>query len=364
VVKLSNSRASLGGRWPGVIEAYRDYLPVTDETPRITLLEGDTPLIPSRHIGPSLPCDVELYFKYEGTNPTGSFKDRGMTMAVSKAKERGVEITMCASTGNTSASAAAYSARAGMSCIVLIPSGKIAFGKLSQALIHGARTVQVDGNFDDCLRIVREITDRYPIELVNSLNPMRMEGQKTAAFEICDRLGGPPDIHILPVGNAGNITAYWWGYQQYKEVGNISELPRMVGFQAAGAAPLVHGKPIADPETIATAIRIGAPARWDDAMAAMNDSGGLVDAVTDDEILQAYQLLASEEGIFVEPASAASVAGLLKLAANKYFDNGPQTVVCTLTGHGLKDPDTAIDLFSEPDQIPPQTEALVDLLGL
>jgi len=368
VVTLSSStrpdKTLSAGAWPGVIEAYRDYLPVTDDTPRITLMEGDTPLIPSRHIGPSLPCDIQLYFKYEGTNPTGSFKDRGMTMAVSKAKERGVEITMCASTGNTSASAAAYSARAGMSCIVLIPRGKIAFGKLSQALIHGARTVQVDGNFDDCLRIVREITDRYPIELVNSLNPMRMEGQKTAAFEVCDRLGGPPDIHILPVGNAGNITAYWWGYQHYKEVGKISELPRMVGFQAAGAAPLVHGKPIANPETIATAIRIGDPARWDNAMAAMNDSGGLVDVVTDEEILQAYQLLASEEGIFVEPASAASVAGLLKLAANKYFDRGPQTVVCTLTGHGLKDPDTAIDLFGEPEQIPPQTEALVALLGL
>ncbi len=364
MVRLSNSSSPCAaGRWPGVIEAYRDLLPVTDATPRITLLEGNTPLIPSRHIGPSLVPGIELYFKYEGTNPTGSFKDRGMTMAVSRAKERGVEITMCASTGNTSAAAAAYSARAGMSSIVLIPRGKIAFGKLSQALIHGARTVQVEGNFDDCLRIVREITDNYPIELVNSLNPMRMEGQKTAAFEVCDVLGRPPDAHILPVGNAGNITAYWWGYLQYREIGRISELPRMVGFQAAGAAPLVHGEPIRNPETIATAIRIGDPARWHDAMAAMNDSGGLVDAVTDEQIIEAYRLLASTEGIFVEPASAASVAGLLKLAAKGYFDGG-QTVVCTLTGHGLKDPDTAVDQLDAPDRIEPETEALVELLQL
>jgi threonine synthase len=350
--------------WPGIIEAYRELLPVSDATPVVTLQEGNTPLIPSRHIGPSLGADIELYFKYEGTNPTGSFKDRGMTMAVSKAKERGVEVTMCASTGNTSASAAAYSARAGMKAVVLIPEGKIAFGKLSQALIHNARTIQVEGNFDDCLRIVREITDSYPIELVNSLNPMRMEGQKTAAFEVCDQLGRPPDVHILPVGNAGNITAYWWGYLQYKEIGRSERLPRMVGFQAAGAAPLVHGEVVANPETIATAIRIGDPARRDDAMAAMSDSGGLVDCVTDEEILGAYQLLAAQEGIFVEPASAASVAGLLKLAANKYFSREPQTVVCTLTGHGLKDPDTAVNLVTEPEQIAPDTQVLVELLDL
>ena len=350
--------------WPGVIEAYRELLPVSDATPVVTLLEGNTPLIPSRYIGPNAEADIELYFKYEGTNPTGSFKDRGMTMAVSKAKERGVRVTMCASTGNTSASAAAYSARAGMEAVVLIPQGKIAFGKLSQALIHGARTVQVEGNFDDCLRIVREITDSHPIELVNSLNPMRMEGQKTAAFEVCDQLGGPPDVHILPVGNAGNVTAYWWGYLQYKEIGQVDRLPRMVGFQAAGAAPLVHGEPVASPETIATAIRIGNPARWDDAMAAMTDSGGLVDCVTDEEILAAYQLLAAREGIFAEPASAASVAGLLKLCANKYFGKERQRVVCTLTGHGLKDPDTAVNLIAEPERIPAKTDALVELLSL
>ena len=350
--------------WPGIIRAYADLLPVTDQTPVVTLREGDTPLISSEHIGPSLPGNIRLFFKFEGANPTGSFKDRGMTMAVSKAKERGVGITMCASTGNTSAAAAAYSARAGMECIVLIPQGKIAFGKLSQALIHGARTVQVDGNFDDCLRIVREITDSYPIELVNSLNPMRMEGQKTGAFEVCDQLGAPPDIHILPVGNAGNITAYWWGYLQYREVGRTDRLPKMIGFQAAGAAPLVHGEPVRQPETIATAIRIGDPARWDDAMSAMTDSGGLVDMVTDEQILEAYQLLAAREGVFAEPASATSVAGLLKLVANGYFDDRPVTVVCTLTGHGLKDPDTAVNMLQKPDLIPAQTEALVDLLGL
>lgn len=357
--------ANAGTRpWPGVIAAYRDLLPVTENTPCISLLEGNTPLMPSRHIGPSLDGRVELYFKFEGANPTGSFKDRGMTMAVSRALEQGVQHTMCASTGNTSASAAAYSARAGMQAVVLIPEGKIAFGKLSQALIHGARTVQVEGNFDQCLAIVREITDRYPIELLNSLNPMRMEGQKTAAFEVCDQLGRPPDVHILPVGNAGNITATWWGYLQYREVGRIADLPRMIGFQAAGAAPLVDGKAVEKPETVATAIRIGDPARWNDAMCAMSDSGGLVDAVTDEQILDAYQLLAAREGIFVEPASAASVAGLVKLAAADYFSEGPQTVVCTLTGHGLKDPDTAVGLLQQPERIPPQTDALVRLLEL
>ena len=367
---MSNSSASpcnsaaIVRPWPGLIEAYRDLLPVTDATPRITLLEGNTPLVPSRHIGPSMGGKVDLYFKFEGLNPTGSFKDRGMTMAVSKAVERGVQHTMCASTGNTSASAAAYSARAGIQAVVLIPEGKIAFGKLSQALIHGARTIQVEGNFDQCLAIVREITDRYPIELLNSLNPMRMEGQKTAAFEVCDQLGRPPDIHILPVGNAGNITATWWGYLQYRETGRIADLPRMIGFQAAGAAPLVHGAPVAQPETVATAIRIGDPARWNDAMTAMTDSGGLVDAVTDEEILQAYQLLATREGVFVEPASAAPVAGLLKLAAADYFRDGPQTVVCTVTGHGLKDPDVAVGLLQQPERIPPQTDALARLLQL
>ncbi|MFO7946106.1 MAG: threonine synthase [Armatimonadota bacterium] len=360
----TGTRRLMGPDWPGVIEAYKNFLPVTDDTPRVTLLEGNTPLIRSEHIGPSLPVDIDLYFKYEGANPTGSFKDRGMTMAVSKAKERGVQITMCASTGNTSAAAAAYSARAGMQSVVLIPEGKIAFGKLSQALIHGARTVQVDGNFDACLRIVREITDKYPIELVNSLNPMRMEGQKTASFEICDALQRAPDIHILPVGNAGNISAYWWGYQAYHEAGIIDNLPKMIGFQAAGAAPLVHQHPVEEPETIATAIRIGDPARWEDAVNAMNESGGRVGCVTDEKILQAYQMLAGREGIFCEPASATSLAGLLQLINNNDFEKGPVTVVCTLTGHGLKDPDTAVDLIQEPEKIAADTGALIELLGL
>lgn len=351
-------------RWPGLIEAYKDFLPVTDATPRITLLEGNTPLIESKHLAPQWAPNLRVFFKYEGLNPTGSFKDRGMTMAISKAAERGVKATLCASTGNTSASAAAYSTRAGMMSVVLIPEGKIALGKLAQALAYGARTLQVAGNFDDCLRIVREITDNYPIELLNSLNPMRMEGQKTGAFEICDVLGGPPDFHVLPVGNAGNITAYWWGYLAYKEAGVIDRLPRMCGFQAAGAAPLVHGAPVEKPETVATAIRIGNPARWHDAMAAVNDSGGLVDLVTDEEILTAYSELASQEGIFCEPASAASVAGLKKLIASGFFGQEKATVVCVLTGHGLKDPDNAIKIAAQPEQVGADTDTVVKLLGL
>jgi len=350
--------------WPGVIEAYRHFLPVSDATPRITLLEGHTPLIESRHLVPRWAPNLRVFFKYEGLNPTGSFKDRGMTMAISKAAERGVKATLCASTGNTSASAAAYSARAGMMSIVLIPEGKIALGKLAQALAYGARTLQVAGNFDDCLNIVREITDNYPIELLNSLNPMRMEGQKTGAFEICDVLGAPPDFHVLPVGNAGNITAYWWGYLAYKEAGVTDRLPKMCGFQAAGAAPLVHGAPVEKPETIATAIRIGNPARWHDAMAAVTDSGGLIDCVTDEEILEAYAELAAHEGIFCEPASAASVAGLKKLIASGYFGNEKATVVCILTGHGLKDPDNAIKIAAQPEQVEADTDTVVKLLGL
>lgn len=350
--------------WPGLIEAYSEFLPVTDATPRITLLEGNTPLIESKHLARQWAPNLRLFFKYEGLNPTGSFKDRGMTMAISKAAERGVKATLCASTGNTSAAAAAYSTRAGMMSIVLIPEGKIALGKLAQALAYGARTLQVAGNFDDCLRIVRDITDNYPIELLNSLNPMRMEGQKTGAFEICDVLGAPPDFHLLPVGNAGNVTAYWWGYLAYKEAGRIDRLPKMCGFQAAGAAPLVQGCPVEKPETIATAIRIGNPARWDDAMAAMTDSGGLVDCVTDEEILEAYSELAAHEGIFCEPASAASVAGLKKLIARGYFGSEPATVVCILTGHGLKDPDSAIKIAKAPEQVEADTDSVVKLLGL
>lgn len=357
-------RHSVRGGWQGVIEEYREFLPVSASTPVISLLEGNTPLIESRNLAREWCPHLRVFFKYEGLNPTGSFKDRGMTMAISKAAERGVKATLCASTGNTSASAAAYSARAGMMSIVLIPEGKIALGKLAQALTYGARTLQVDGNFDDCLKIVREITDNYPIELLNSLNPMRMEGQKTASFEVCDVLGGPPDYHLLPVGNAGNITAYWWGYKEYHERGITDRRPRMLGFQAAGAAPLVEGRPVAKPETVATAIRIGNPARWDDAMAAVRESGGGVWAVTDDEILQAYGDLARLEGIFVEPASAASVAGLKKLLAEGFFGREQATLVLTVTGHGLKDPDTAVRIARQPEAVPADTDAVVRLLEL
>jgi len=361
---VDEPRQGPAGRWHGVIEAYRQYLPVSDETPVVTLLEGDTPLIRSRHIGPSLPGNIQLYFKYEGTNPTGSFKDRGMTMAISKAKEEGARITMCASTGNTSASAAAYSAAAGMQSVVLIPEGYVALGKLAQALAHGARAIQVAGNFDDCLKIVRDITDNYPVTLVNSLNPYRLEGQKTAAFEVCDALGRAPDFHVLPVGNAGNISAYWMGYKEYQQAGVTESVPHMLGWQAAGAAPLVLGKPVANPETLATAIRIGNPARWQEAAAAVEESGGLVRIVTDDEILAAYAQLASQEGIFAEPASGAGVAGVIKLAHEGFFGAEPVIVVCTVTGHGLKDPDRAVALAPEPEKAPPQTAAVVEMLAL
>ncbi len=361
---MVDTRGGPAGHWRGVIEEYRQYLPVTEQTPVITLLEGDTPLIPSRVIGPQLPGSIDLYFKYEGVNPTASFKDRGMTMAVSKAKEDGAQVTMCASTGNTSASAAAYSAIAGMQSVVLIPDGYVALGKLSQALAHGARVIQIAGNFDDCLDIVREITDNYPVALVNSLNPYRLEGQKTAAFEVCDALGGAPDFHALPVGNAGNITAYWWGYKQYQEARKTSRLPRMLGFQAEGAAPMVRGAPVANPETIATAIRIGNPARWREAAAAVEESQGLLRTVTDEEILQAYRKLGSSEGIFVEPASVAGVAGVIKLADEGFFGDEPAVVVCTLTGHGLKDPDRAVAVVEEPEKALARTEAVVEMLGL
>ncbi len=353
-------------RWPwrGVIEEYRPFLPVTDQTPVITLLEGGTPLIRSRAIGPSLPGRIELYFKYEGLNPTGSFKDRGMTMAISKAVEEGAEVVMCASTGNTSASAAAYATAAGIKAVVLIPAGYVALGKLSQALAYGATTLAVRGNFDDCLRIVRYITDNYPVALVNSINPYRMEGQKTAAFEVCDALGRAPDFHALPVGNAGNISAYWWGYKEYHRAGIIDSLPRMLGFQAAGAAPIVLGRPVEKPETIATAIRIGNPARWKDAVAAVEESGGLVRAVTDEQIIQAYKDLARLEGLFVEPASAAGVAGVRMLAEEGFFGDDSVTVVCTLTGHGLKDPDRAIAVAEKPEEVEADAEAIVRRLGL
>ncbi len=352
------------GRWQGVIEEYQEFLPVSDQTPRVTLLEGDTPLIPSRHIGPSLPGNIRLYFKYEGVNPTGSFKDRGMTMAVSKAAEEGAQMTMCASTGNTSAAAAAYSAAAGLQAVVLIPDGYVALGKLAQALSHGARVIQVAGNFDDCLQLVCTITDNYPVTLVNSLNPYRLEGQKTAAFEVCDALGESPGFHALPVGNAGNITAYWRGYCEYWDKGLIASRPRMLGFQAEGAAPMVHGKPVANPETVATAIRIGNPARWQDASRAVDESDGQVGIVTDEEILAAYAQLASTEGIFVEPASGAGVAGIKKLAEQGFFGEEPVTVVCTLTGHGLKDPDRAIAAAGEPEKAPADLDTIIQMLQL
>jgi threonine synthase len=336
--------------WKGLIETYREYLPVNESTPVITLNEGNTPLIRAKGLEKILK-GLEIYFKYEGLNPTGSFKDRGMTMAVSKAVEEGSKAVMCASTGNTSASAAAYAARAGLKCIVLIPNKNIALGKLAQAITYGAEVIAVDGNFDDALKLVREITSKYPITLVNSINPFRIEGQKTAAFEICDQLGDSPDFLAIPVGNAGNITAYWKGFKEYHDRGKNTRLPVLLGFQAAGAAPLVENRVIERPETIATAIRIGNPASWKTATAALKESGGEVGKVTDEEILEAYKLLASKEGIFVEPASASSLAGVIKMY-NKGFFIKSQRIVCVLTGHGLKDPDISIKIGKKPELIP------------
>ena len=347
--------------WRGLIEEYRDRLPVSSATPVVTLREGGTPLAHAEVISEMTGCDVHL--KFDGANPTGSFKDRGMTMAISKAAEAGAKAVICASTGNTSASAAAYAVKAGMTCAVLVPEGKIAMGKLAQAVVHGAMLLQVDGNFDQCLDVARDLADRYPVELVNSVNPYRIEGQKTASFEIVDQLGKAPDIHCLPVGNAGNITAYWKGYVEYAADGVAASRPRMWGFQAAGAAPIVLGHPVEKPETIATAIRIGNPASWDYAVAARDESGGLIDMVTDEEILAAYHLLASREGLFCEPASAASVAGLLKMHAAGKLDAG-QTIVCTLTGNGLKDPHWALESAGEPIRVPVDAVAAARVLGL
>jgi threonine synthase len=349
--------------WPGIIERYREYLSVSDATPVITLNEGNTPLVKADNLARLINPDLEIYLKYEGLNPTGSFKDRGMTMALSKAREEDSRAVICASTGNTSASAAAFAARAGIDCFVLIPEGKIALGKLSQAMVHGAKVVQVKGNFDDALRLVREISEEHPVTLVNSINPYRIEGQTSAAFEICDDLGGPPDCHVLPVGNAGNITAYWRGYRTYRERGVIDELPVMLGFQAAGAAPIVLGHPVENPETLATAIRIGNPASWEQAEAARDESGGLIESVTDDEIVEAYKLLAATEGIFCEPASAATVAGVRKLQERGYFTRG-QRLVLTLTGHGLKDPDLAIRVSSPGHTVEAEMGAVLEVLGL
>ncbi len=336
--------------WKGVIEKYRDFLNVSDKTPVITLNEGNTPLIKAVHLNKILPKKINLYFKYEGVNPSGSFKDRGMTLAISKALETKAKAVICASTGNTSASASAYAARADISAIVLIPEGKIAMGKLAQAIIHGAKVLQVAGNFDEALEIVKRLVKKYPITLVNSINPFRIEGQKTAAFEVCDQLGCAPEYHVLPVGNAGNITACWKGYKEYKTADRIDFLPKMLGFQAAGAAPIVLGHPVEKPETVASAIRIGNPASWKGAVAARDESGGIIESVTDKEILEAYRFVASKEGIFCEPASAASVAGVIKLSEGGYFSGG-ETVVCTLTGNGLKDPDTALKVSEEPVRV-------------
>ena len=334
----------------GIVARYREHLPVTEATPVISLNEGSTPLIYSPRLSEKVGRGCEVYVKYEGLNPTGSFKDRGMTMAISKAVEAGSKAVICASTGNTSAAAAAYAARAGISCIVLLPAGKIAMGKLVQAFMYGAKVIAIDGNFDDALRLVREIGETEPVSIVNSINPYRIEGQKTASFEIIEELGGAPDLHILPVGNAGNITAYWKGYREFYDKGRASSLPKMIGFQAAGAAPIYHDKIVLDPETVASAIRIGNPASWQFATAATRESHGAIDIVTDLEILDAQRYLASSEGIFVEPASAASIAGLLKCLGKERCAVCPlpaipdgARIVCTVTGHGLKDPDIARD---------------------
>ncbi len=346
-------------KYQGVIDRYREYLPIADGDAVITLNEGNTPLIYSSYLSGLAGRGCEVYLKYEGLNPTGSFKDRGMTMAISKACAEGSRAVICASTGNTSASAAAYAARAGLRCVVLIPGGAIALGKLSQALIHGAVVLAVDGNFDVALQLVKEISAKYPITLVNSLNPYRIEGQKTGSFEICDFLGDAPDFQVMPVGNAGNITAYWKGYKEYKSKGKSAKLPRMLGFQASGAAPIVKGRVVKNPETIATAIRIGNPASWKQAEAARDESGGLIDAVSDREILAAYKLLAAHDGVFVEPASAASVAGLLKLAKAGYFASRKGRIACILTGHGLKDPDRAIKTIKKPKSMKPNLKAIL-----
>jgi threonine synthase len=352
--------------YTGLIERYKAYLPVSKDTPVISLCEGATPLIQAKNLPAQIGFDGEIYFKFEGLNPTGSFKDRGMTMAVSKAVEAGSKAVICASTGNTSASAAAYAARAGIKCVVLIPEGKIALGKLSQALIHGAEVLEIDGNFDAALNMVRELSEKYPLTLVNSVNPYRIEGQKTGAFEICEDLQCSPDYQFMPVGNAGNITAYWKGYKEYNaKFPDKYKLPKMMGFQAEGAAPIVHGKPVEHPETIATAIRIGNPASWKQAEAARDESGGVIDMVSDDEILQAYKTVARAEGVFCEPASAASIAGLLKYVKNGYFKNIKNAkVVCILTGNGLKDPDNAINQGVKPKKVKANIADIIKVIGL
>ncbi|MBI5191882.1 MAG: threonine synthase [Nitrospirae bacterium] len=349
-------------RWRGVIEQYREYLSVTDKTPVITLNEGNTPFIACNNLVRAINPDIELFLKFEGANPTGSFKDRGMTMAISKAVEAGANAVICASTGNTSASAAAYGARAGLKVFVLIPEGKIAMGKLAQAMIHHAVVIQVDGNFDEALTIVKSISSEYPVTMVNSINPYRLEGQMSAAFEVCDQINGYPDYHFLPVGNAGNISAYWMGYKEFYKRGKISGLPKMMGFQAAGAAPIVLGHVVENPSTIATAIRIGNPASWKTAVTAASESKGEINMVTDEEILEAYKMLASHEGVFCEAASAASIAGVIKKNKEGIFSKGDR-VVCTLTGHGLKDTEMAINLSKKPVTVKAEKGEVLRVLG-
>lgn len=349
------------GLWTGLIREFREFLPEVSDEAITTLMEGNTPLIEVLNLK-DIFGEIRLLCKYEGLNPTGSFKDRGMTMAVSKAREEGTKAVICASTGNTSASAAAYAARAGMKAYVLVPDGAIALGKLSQAMMHGAMVLQIKGNFDEALNLVKEITKNYPIKLVNSINPFRIEGQKTAAFEICEHLGFAPTYHFLPVGNAGNITAYWKGYNEYYDHDITSSLPKMMGFQAEGSAPIVLGHPIDDPHTIATAIKIGNPASWASALKAKEESGGVIDMVTDEEIIEAYKLLASREGIFCEPASAASLAGAIKMKKEGVLNDG-DTVVCTLTGHGLKDPDTAMNSSAKPVKVAANLKKIIEMMG-
>ena len=348
-------------QWRGVIEEYRSRLPVSSTTPVVTLCEGGTPLVYACNLSEMLSGDVWL--KFEGANPTGSFKDRGMTMAISKAAEAGSKAVICASTGNTSASAAAYAVKAGMKPVVLVPQGKIAMGKLAQAIAHGSTLLQVDGNFDDCLTLARELSERFPVSLVNSVNPFRIEGQKTASFEVIDALGFAPDIHALPVGNAGNITAYWKGYREYFDDGMAKTKPAMWGFQASGSAPIVRGAPVKNPETIATAIRIGNPASWSQALEARDQSGGLIDEVTDEEILSAYRLVASREGIFVEPSSAAGIAGLMKYKSAGRLPSGKKIVI-TVTGNGLKDVQWVLDGAPAPTIVPVDADAAAEVIGL
>ena len=348
--------------WNGLLREYKEYLPITDKTPLITLHEGNTPLIKAEKIGKEL-GGIELYFKYDGLNPTGSFKDRGMVMAVAKALEEGSKAIMCASTGNTSASAAAYAARSGIQCIVVIPDGNIALGKLAQALMYGAKVIAIKGNFDEALKAVVDITNKYPITLVNSINPFRLQGQKTSAFEICDTLGKAPDYLAIPVGNAGNISAYWMGFKEYKENGKVSNSPKMIGFEAEGSAAIVQNRVIENPQTLATAIKIGNPASWKLAVNAANESNGFIDSVTDDEILEAYKMLTREEGIFAEPASAASLAGVIKTYKAGKLKKG-DVIVSVLTGNGLKDPDNAIKICSAPIKVDNNIEEIRKAIGI